>query len=122
MAETMADYPPRETPASHPPAVSGIETVYIEEENRPIMVGERTNVSGSRKFKRLIAEGKYRRSVGDRPRPSKGRRPSHRHLPAGSRTATKLTTWNSFLPHVVKKVKVPLMIDSTYERCHRAGA
>ena len=25
---------------------------------RPIMVGERTNVIGSRKFKRLIAEGK----------------------------------------------------------------
>lgn len=26
---------------------------------RPLFVGERTNVIGSRKFKRLIAEGKY---------------------------------------------------------------
>ena len=26
---------------------------------RPIMVGERTNVIGSRKFKRLITEGKF---------------------------------------------------------------
>ena len=41
------------------PAVSGIETVYLEEDNRPLMVGERTNVIGSRKFKRLIFEGKF---------------------------------------------------------------
>ena len=44
---------------THPPAISGIETIYIETDNRPIMVGERTNVLGSRKFKRLIKEGKY---------------------------------------------------------------
>lgn len=59
MAEAMKDMAPRQIVGEHPPAVSGIETVYIENDNRPYMVGERTNVLGSRKFKRLIAEGKY---------------------------------------------------------------
>lgn len=40
--------------------VSGIEPfIYDDPTLRPIMVGERTNVIGSRKFKRLIKEGKY---------------------------------------------------------------
>ena len=40
--------------------VSGIEPfIYDDPQLRPIMVGERTNVIGSRKFKRLIAEGKF---------------------------------------------------------------
>ena len=60
MAETLANYALAvQQTAMHPPAVSGIETVYIEEDNRPIMIGERTNISGSRKFKRLIKEEKF---------------------------------------------------------------
>lgn len=55
----MAQFEPRPLVGHHPPAVSGIEPVYIEQDNRPYMVGERTNVLGSRKFKRLIVEGKY---------------------------------------------------------------
>ena len=40
--------------------VSGLETVAIDRKNSNfINVGERTNVAGSRKFARLIAEGKY---------------------------------------------------------------
>ena len=38
---------------------SGIELVEAEESNRPLMVGERTNVIGSRLFKNLIAEEKW---------------------------------------------------------------
>lgn len=40
-------------------AVSGIDALVYDETMRPLFVGERTNVIGSRKFKRLIAEGKY---------------------------------------------------------------
>ena len=40
--------------------VSGLETVEIDVRNRNFTnVGERTNVAGSRKFARLISEGKY---------------------------------------------------------------
>ena len=36
--------------------VSGLQSVELTEQNRPLLVGERTNVLGSRVFKRLIAE------------------------------------------------------------------
>ena len=43
-----------------PLKVSGLETVTIDVKNNNFTnVGERTNVAGSRKFARLIAEGKY---------------------------------------------------------------
>ncbi len=37
--------------------VSGLQMVELSEENRPLLIGERANVLGSRKFKRLIAGG-----------------------------------------------------------------
>ncbi|HXN46900.1 MAG TPA: homocysteine S-methyltransferase family protein, partial [Bryobacteraceae bacterium] len=50
-------------PRHHPPSTihhrpsfySGVELVEAEESNRPLLVGERTNVIGSRLFKNLIA-------------------------------------------------------------------
>lgn len=59
MADVMARFEPRRKMGEHLPAVTGIDTVYIEDANRPIMVGERTNISGSLKFKRLIKEGSF---------------------------------------------------------------
>lgn len=41
------------------PAVSGLETVKIDRSRNFTNIGERTNVAGSRKFARLISEGKY---------------------------------------------------------------
>ena len=49
---------PRVPKREEPQAVSGIEALFPTDDNRPIFVGERTNVIGSRKFKELIvAEG-----------------------------------------------------------------
>ena len=39
--------------------ISGIELVEADESSRPLIVGERTNVIGSRAFKNLIAEEKW---------------------------------------------------------------
>src|SRR5258708_12975677 len=50
---------PRERSTLKRSVVSGIETLVIDADTRPVIVGERTNVLGSRKFKRLIAEGKF---------------------------------------------------------------
>ena len=44
---------------SHRAYFSGIELVEAEESNRPLIVGERTNVIGSRLFKNMIAEEKW---------------------------------------------------------------
>ncbi|MCK9918238.1 homocysteine S-methyltransferase family protein, partial [Microbacteriaceae bacterium K1510] len=59
MAETLKAYKPRQAAGSHQSAVSGIEVVYVEEDNRPLLVGERTNVIGSKKFRDLIAAGQF---------------------------------------------------------------
>ena len=34
--------------------VTGLESLYVDESTKPILVGERTNVLGSKRFKRLI--------------------------------------------------------------------
>ncbi|WJH34076.1 methionine synthase [Paenibacillus sp. CC-CFT747] len=120
LAETLKDYAPRPQTGTHPPAVSGIETVYIEPENRPVMVGERTNVSGSRKFKRLIKEGKYEEaSEVARAQVKKGAHIIDINLQ--DTDIDEAYAMETFLQQVVKKVKVPLMIDSTYDHIIELG-
>ena len=47
-------------PAIHSKTLfSGIELLEADVDNRPVLVGERTNVLGSRKFKRLVAAGDF---------------------------------------------------------------
>lgn len=112
IAETMKNYKPRQSVGEHPPAVSGIETLFLESDNRPLMVGERTNVLGSRKFKRLIAEGKYEEaSEIARAQVKNGAHVVDICLQDPDRDET--ADMEQFLFHVVKKVKVPLVIDST---------
>ncbi|MDP4098620.1 methionine synthase [Paenibacillus sp. P96] len=112
MAEEMAKYPPRPLHGQHPPAIAGIETVYIEQDNRPYMVGERTNVLGSRKFKRLIVEGKYEEaSEIARAQVKNGAHIVDVCLQDPDRDET--SDMEAFLKLVVNKVKVPLMIDTT---------
>ncbi|MBB3110360.1 5-methyltetrahydrofolate--homocysteine methyltransferase [Paenibacillus phyllosphaerae] len=120
MAETLANYKPRTQLGDHPPAVSGIETVFIEEDNRPIMIGERTNISGSRKFKRLIKEGKFDEASEIARSQVKG----GAHIIDINLQDTDIDevyAVNEFLPQVVKKIKVPLMLDSTYDHIIELG-
>ncbi|MEM6262173.1 MAG: methionine synthase [Bacteroidota bacterium] len=60
MAEVAAKYPPRVIPKpSTDTMLSGLEPLYITPDSMFVNVGERTNVTGSRKFARLIKEGQY---------------------------------------------------------------
>ena len=43
--------------------LSGLEPLVITPESNFINVGERTNVAGSRKFLRLIKDGKYEEAL-----------------------------------------------------------
>ncbi|PYI55905.1 methionine synthase [Paenibacillus flagellatus] len=120
IAETMRAYKPREMKGDHPPAVSGIETVYIEPENRPYMVGERTNVLGSRKFKRLIAEGKFEEaSEIARAQVKGGAHVIDVCLQDPDRD--EAADLEQFLQQVVKKVKVPLVLDTTDPKALELG-
>ncbi len=47
----------------HITELSGLEPVVIDKEKNFVNIGERTNVSGSRRFARLIREGKYEEAL-----------------------------------------------------------
>ncbi|MGH7336993.1 MAG: homocysteine S-methyltransferase family protein [Myxococcota bacterium] len=55
LAELVAGKPPRAIPHHQRALVSGIEATELTADNRPLLVGERTNVLGSRDFKAKIA-------------------------------------------------------------------
>ncbi|MCY9515910.1 methionine synthase [Paenibacillus apiarius] len=112
LSEVLSQHQPRKNYGEHPPAVSGIDTVYIENEGRPYMVGERTNVLGSRKFKRLIAEGKIEEAA----EIARAQVKSGAHVIdvcVQDPDRDEALDMESFLQEVVKKVKVPLVIDTT---------
>ncbi|SHF13372.1 methionine synthase (B12-dependent) [Seinonella peptonophila] len=112
IAETMKQYQPRKQLIDHFPAVSGIEPLFLEPDNRPILVGERTNVIGSRKFKELIASGLYEEASEVARRQVKGGAQVI-DICLADPDREELIDMESFLQFVTKKIKVPLMIDST---------
>jgi 5-methyltetrahydrofolate--homocysteine methyltransferase len=60
IAEAVSKYPPRKIPEhDHTCRLSGLEPCNIKPDSLFVNVGERTNVTGSAKFKRLILEDKY---------------------------------------------------------------
>lgn len=59
LAKTLQTYTPRVASPPQVSAISGIDPVYVEDSNRPLLVGERTNVIGSKKFRRLITNEQY---------------------------------------------------------------
>ena len=114
--ETFADLvrgrPPRR-PADHRRClVSGLDVAELSEDNRPLLVGERTNVLGSRKFKRLIREGEYEAAaeVG-RAQVQSGAQVVDVCLQDPERD--EIDDMERFLERLVRRVKAPLMIDST---------
>ena len=109
MAEGKAVRSVNEIPDSR---VSGIESLLIDDDVRPVIVGERTNVLGSRQFRRLIKEGSFEEAA------EVGRRQVRNgaHIldvclqdPDRDESADVA----EFLDLVTKKVKAPIMIDST---------
>jgi 5-methyltetrahydrofolate--homocysteine methyltransferase len=111
--EALRDIHPRTPQKGHPHAVAGIEPfIYEDPSIRPIFVGERTNVIGSRKFKRLIAEGKIEEaSEIARTQVKNGAHIIDICLADPDRE--EIEDIDAFIQMAVKKVKVPLMIDST---------
>ena len=112
LAKALAPIAPRKPAVDHLPAISGIEAVFVEADNRPLLVGERTNVIGSRKFRRLIADGLYEEaSEIARAQVKKGAAVIDVCLADPDRD--EIQDMERFLQFAAKKVKAPLMIDST---------
>ncbi len=63
-AEAASDAMPRQVPASkHELSLSGLEPLTVFKGSNFINIGERTNVSGSRQFARLIRDEKYEEAL-----------------------------------------------------------
>jgi 5-methyltetrahydrofolate--homocysteine methyltransferase len=115
LAGLVAGRAPRVPAADRPPAVSGIEPVYPSEDVRPVIVGERTNVIGSRRFKELIVEEKFEEAseIG-RAQVRGGAQVLDVCLANPDRD--EAADMDRFMDFVTRKVKAPLMIDSTDAR------
>ncbi|WP_132748064.1 methionine synthase [Scopulibacillus darangshiensis] len=113
IAETLSDFKPREVKERHAHAVSGIEPfIYDDPTLRPILVGERTNVIGSRKFKRLIVEEKYEEASEIARAQVKGG--AHViDVCLANPDRDERVDMERFLQIATKKIKAPLVIDST---------
>src|SRR5262245_28502272 len=115
LAQMLIGKKPRLMQASRRSAVAGLEPLVIEEDKRPVLVGERTNVIGSRKFKELIISGAF----------EEGAEIGRRKVRGGAQVVDicladpdrdEMADMTKFLDILVRKVKVPLMIDSTDAR------
>jgi 5-methyltetrahydrofolate--homocysteine methyltransferase len=115
LADAVAGMKPRVAAATARSVVSGLEVQTIDADTRPVIVGERTNVLGSRKFKRLIAEDKFEEAseIGR----AQVRRGAHiLDVCLQDPDRDELPDVVRFLELEIKKVKAPLMIDSTDQR------
>ena len=64
IAAAVAGKPPRRPPQSEPrSSYSGLEPLVLGVDSTFTMIGERTNVSGSRRFARLVREGNLEEAV-----------------------------------------------------------
>ncbi len=111
LASQMAKVSPRPMVGESVSRISGTEALVLEDSGRPYIVGERTNVIGSRAFKALITEEKFEEAA----------EIARKQVRAGAHIIDvclsnpdrdEVTDITQFLQLVTKFVKVPLMIDS----------
>jgi 5-methyltetrahydrofolate--homocysteine methyltransferase len=111
-AGLVAGAPPRVPDATRRTIVSGIDFVEVDEDIRPVQVGERTNVIGSRKFKRLVGAEKWEEAA----------EIARRQVRGGAQVVDvnlqdpdrdELHDVRRFYERLVRMVKAPVMIDST---------
>lgn len=115
LSQMLVGKKPRIVQAPRRSVVSGLESLVIDEDKRPVLVGERTNVIGSRKFKELIIAGAF----------EEGTEIGRRQVRGGAQVVdvcladpdrNELEDMTKFLNILVRKIKAPLMIDSTDAR------
>ena len=104
---------PRARPAeAHRAIYSGIETIEAEDSTRPLLVGERTNVIGSRLFKNLVAAEKWEEASEVARRQVRG----GAHIVDVCLQSTERDENKDIPPfyeRLIRKIKVPVMIDTT---------
>ncbi|MGK5081780.1 methionine synthase [Bdellovibrionota bacterium FG-1] len=111
LAQTGKPRIPQPQPRSF---LSGVDYLEITDEMRPLIVGERTNVIGSKKFKTLICEGKFEEGA----EIARAQIKNSAHIIdicLANPDRNEIEDMRSFMEFAVKKIRTPLMIDSTDE-------
>ena len=116
IAQMVEGKAPRRPPEpKHRAVYSGIEMIEAEESTRPLIVGERTNVIGSRQFKSLVAAEQWEEATEIARRQVK----SGAHIVdicLQSTDRDEMKDIPPFYDQLIRKIKVPLMIDTTDAR------
>jgi|HubBroStandDraft_6_1064221.scaffolds.fasta_scaffold16437_2 5-methyltetrahydrofolate--homocysteine methyltransferase len=116
IAQMVSGKKPRRTPEpNHRAVYSGIEIIEAEESTRPLIVGERTNVIGSRLFKNLVAAEQWEEATEIARRQVK----SGAHVVDVCLQSTDREELNDIPPfyeQLIRKIKAPIMIDTTDPR------
>jgi 5-methyltetrahydrofolate--homocysteine methyltransferase len=112
IARMVAGKEPRRPTTTRRRVVSGIEVLVIEDDARPVLVGERTNVIGSRKFKNMIVAERFEEGAEiARDQVKNGAQVIDICVANPDRDEVlDMTRILEFLP---RKVRAPIMIDST---------
>lgn len=116
IAQMVEGKAPRSKPVARPRSLySGIEVVEADEATRPLIVGERTNVIGSRLFKQMIAEEKWEEaSEIARRQVRNGAHVVDVCLQSSDRD--EMLDIPLFYEKLIRKIKAPVMIDTTDPR------
>jgi 5-methyltetrahydrofolate--homocysteine methyltransferase len=124
IAEVAARYKPREIPTFEKNMkLSGLEAVKFTKESNFINVGERCNVTGSKKFARLIRENKYDEAlVVAREQVENGAQVLDINLDEGMIDGVEaMKTFVNLIASEPDIARVPLMIDSSKWEVIEAG-
>jgi 5-methyltetrahydrofolate--homocysteine methyltransferase len=124
IADVMRNYPPR-TPAAPPrrSRYSGLEMLELRPESSFTVVGERTNVTGSRAFARLIKEERYEEALSvARQQVENGANIIDINVDEGMLDGVKvMTKFLTLLSSEPEISRVPIMIDSSRFEVLEAG-
>jgi len=124
IADVMRNYPPRQpAPPPRRSRYSGLEMLEIRPESSFTIVGERTNVTGSRAFARLIKEERYEEALGvARQQVENGANIIDVNVDEGMLDGVKvMTKFLTLLSSEPEISRVPIMIDSSRFEVLEAG-
>ncbi len=117
IAETVRDLPPRPIPAPSESftSFSGLEPFVVRPDTGFVMVGERQNVTGSKKFRRLVESGDFQAAVDiAREQVQNGANLLDINMDADLLDGERaMTTYLNLLATEPEIARVPIMVDSS---------
>ncbi len=124
LSKLASEYPPRKPPEPVPyPAFSGLEALMLFEGSNFVNVGERTNVSGSARFRKLIREENYEEALSvARQQVENGAQILDVNMDEGLiDSVAAMTRFLNLLAAEPDIARVPIMIDSSKWEVLEAG-